>query len=133
MVPTSTMDISSTRRLRVLVVDDDVLVGRALARVLQPFEVTPVRSAAEALALLRAGADFSAIVCDMLMPAMNGIQLYQEIARSFPGLERGIVFLTGHRTSPLVAEFLAHVSNVCMDKPFDDVALRAAVAGASRR
>jgi CheY-like chemotaxis protein len=133
MVPTSTMDSPSTRQLRVLVIDDDEMVGKALGRVLQPFEVTFAKSVAEALACIRAEGEFSAIVCDMLMPGMNGMKFYQELARSLPGLERTIVFLTGHRTSPDVAEFLENVSNVCLDKPFDILALKAAIASASTR
>jgi CheY-like chemotaxis protein len=133
MLPPPTMDSPSNQQLRVLVIDDDELVGKALTRVLQPFQVTFAKGAAEALARIRAGEAFSSIVCDMLMPGMNGIQFYQELASSFPGLERTIVFLTGHRTSPVVAEFLEHVSSACLDKPFDLGALKAAIVAASRR
>jgi CheY-like chemotaxis protein len=133
MLSTATTESPSSSAVRVLVVDDDEMVGRALSRVLHPFEVTFANGAAAALAHLRSGEAFSAIVCDMLMPGMNGIQFYQELAAAFPGLERTIVFVTGHRTSPVVADFLAHVSNACLDKPFDLAALKAAIVSASAR
>ncbi len=121
----------ANQQLRVFVIDDDEQVGTALGRVLHPFGVVYAKGAEEALARIRAGEGFSAILCDMIMPGMTGIQFYRELAKSFPGLERTIVFMTGHRTSPVIADFLRGVSNVCVEKPFDLIALRAAILEAS--
>lgn len=64
--------------LRVLVVDDQELVLRATARMLSSgFQtVVPVGSSKQALEMLRSGSDFDAVVSDVMMPEMNGPDLF---------------------------------------------------------
>jgi PAS domain S-box-containing protein len=66
---------------RVLVIDDEHAVGRSIALLLSPeYDVTCVTRAKEALAKLTAGERFDAIVCDLMMPEMTGIDFYQHLA-----------------------------------------------------
>jgi len=97
MMSNANADEGAAREPRVLVIDDDALVGKAIGRVLRPFRVTFAQSATGALARIQAGGDFQAIVCDLFMPGMNGMQFHQELTSFAPPLASRIVFLTGNR------------------------------------
>ncbi len=78
----------------VLLVDDEIDVLCALADELRgPFDVTTARSAEEALDLLTPGR-YSAIVSDVRMPGLGGVELLRRAAAIDPMLVR--VFLTGY-------------------------------------
>jgi EAL domain-containing protein (putative c-di-GMP-specific phosphodiesterase class I) len=75
--------MESARPGRVLVVDDDEALCRALSRVLAStgHEVHQAVSAAEALALLER-IDFDVVVSDVHMPGSSGIELLQHVSRA---------------------------------------------------
>ncbi len=85
---------------RILVVDDDASVCRALARLLRSYgyEVDTFASAAE---LLASGppADTRCIVTDVRMPGMGGIELCEQLHAS--GRDVPAVFVTAHGTEGL--------------------------------
>jgi len=118
---------------RVLVVDDDPAVGMALKLTLKPLQVTFAQSAAGALARVTAGGRFDAIVCDLHMPGMTGMEFHDEVMKVDPGLAARIVFVTGGATAPAAVAFLERTTNTCIQKPFQREALRAAVTAAARR
>ena len=104
-------------------------MGAALRRVLaREHEVRVVTSGAEALELLKAGAAFDLILCDVMMPAMSGVALHAELARCRPALARRIVFLTGGAFTAEVRAFLDTSPNERWEKPIDAHKLRAGVA-----
>jgi PAS domain S-box-containing protein len=106
-------------RARVLVVDDEIQIASTLRDLLSvDHDVTAATSAAEALAALEDGKDFDVIFCDLMMPAMSGIELYERIREKRPGLERRVVFMTGAAFTTHAAAFLASVENRCLEKPF---------------
>jgi CheY-like chemotaxis protein len=106
-------------RARVLIIDDEIQIANTLRELLSvDHDVLAATSAAEALAALGDGRDFDVIFCDLMMPAMSGIDLYERIRRERPGLERRIVFMTGAAFTTHAAEFLASVENRCVEKPF---------------
>ncbi|MDP1822220.1 MAG: response regulator [Archangium sp.] len=115
-------------RRRVLVVDDEELVGNAVKRVLRSHhDVVVARSVKAALDLLREGATFDLIFSDLMMPEQTGIDLFHALATLRPGLERRIVFLTGGAFTPATRAFLDRVPNARVDKPFLPAHLRALV------
>lgn len=65
----------------VLLVDDDPTVLRSLARALGAlgYRVVTVTNGADAVAQVRAGAEFDAIISDIAMPGMDGLQLLREV------------------------------------------------------
>ncbi len=67
---------------RILVVDDEPAVRQALARslALEHYEISLAADAAQALELL-AAQSYDAIVLDILMPGMNGLELCQQLRR----------------------------------------------------
>jgi CheY-like chemotaxis protein len=115
---------------RILVVDDEPLVGRAVRRVLSgQTDVTTVTSGAEALALLRDPQnDYRVVLCDLMMPDMTGAQFRKALLEVRPDLEPRLVFITGGSYTPEMDQFLAESSCPHLLKPFDVPALRSLVA-----
>jgi CheY-like chemotaxis protein len=107
-------------RGRVLVIDDDPAVGSALELALaEEHEVTVFTSARHALTQLSDGAHYDAILCDVMMPGMSGIEFHGALARSHPELAAQVIFLTGGAFTLHAREFLDRVPNPRPAKPFD--------------
>jgi CheY-like chemotaxis protein len=72
----------------VLLVDDDTEVRRATSKVLAAggYTVVAATSGTEALALLAARPDIAAVVSDIVMPGMSGVDLAREVATARPDL-----------------------------------------------
>ncbi len=79
---------------RVLVVDDEPVLARGFARTLAQagYEAQTCSDSREALALIESGA-FSAIVSDITMPNLNGIELLRAVRRSSHDLP--VILVTG--------------------------------------
>ncbi len=115
---------------RVLIVDDEPLVGRAVARLLGRHEVVVTHGAREALGRIVAGEHFDVLVCDLMMPDMTGIDLHTHLVGLGRGLERRMVFMTGGAFTSRAEEFLSQIPNARLDKPLDARELRRAVQDA---
>jgi signal transduction histidine kinase len=119
---------ASRRRPKLLVVDDDRPVLSALRRVLATeHEVVTARGGAEALARIDAGERFDAVVCDLIMPGVSGMELHEELTKRAPELAERMLFLIGGPLVRRAAAFLDRVPNPRHDKPFGVAELRAAV------
>jgi len=111
-------DTQTKKRGRILVVDDEPLVARALGRLLgSEHDVTPAAGARAALELLGKGERFDAVLCDLMMPEMTGMDLHAELERAYPEMARRTVFLSGGAFTPAARDFLARVRNARLDKP----------------
>jgi CheY-like chemotaxis protein len=126
-------DNDAAAQQRVLVVDDDAAVGQAVRLALRPRQVTFAQSAVGALARIAAGGKFDAIVCDLHMPGMTGMQFEDEVRKISPEAADRIVFITGAAATKEATDFLARTKNPCLEKPFEREVLRAAVSAAARR
>ena len=122
------------RRYRVLVVDDEPAVLRALARELRRhYQVTACSSATEALERLDDGEPFDAIVTDVMMPGTTGIELYEKIERRSPQVAQRVVFTTGGAFTAETREFCERMHERVCDKPVDVERLREQIALAASR
>ena len=117
------------RRSRVLIVDDEVVFANALRRLLSRdrHEITIVTSGKDALARAQAGEKFDAILCDLMMPAMSGMELHAQLTACAPDLAARMIFLTGGAFSPAAKQFLTSVPNAWFEKPCELDTLRAAI------
>src|SRR5215212_475757 len=90
----------SARSLRVLLVDDDILVSMGAADMLLDLghTVTESQSGAHALKLLEMDSAFDVVVTDYAMPGMNGFELAQRIKQSNPKMP--IILATGYAEIP---------------------------------
>jgi PAS domain S-box-containing protein len=91
---------SPTRRLKILAVDDDSLVLRNTAALLEDLghQVIQTLSGYEALEALERHPDFDVVVTDQAMPQMDGLQLRETIHRLRPGLP--VLIATGYAETP---------------------------------
>ncbi|MEJ7728110.1 MAG: response regulator [Polyangiaceae bacterium] len=95
------------RRARILVVDDEPMVARAISRMLgRDHEVTATTHAREALERMRAGERFDIIFSDLMMPEMSGMELFAAIGAVAPEQAQRVVFLTGGAFTPAAHSFL---------------------------
>lgn len=110
--------IGAGRPLRILVVDDDLNVAKALCRRLRGHEVSMAGSGAEAIAMCLAN-DYDLILCDVMMPNLSGADVHQRLTVQRPEVVPRIVFVTGGTFTPHVTEFMDGVSNRVLEKPVD--------------
>lgn len=116
MTPVPVLD--AVPRSHVLVIDDDPLVVRSLTRLLQGrHEVESLTDAREALARVLAGDRFDAILCDVMMPEMSGVDFYQELVARAPDQASRVVFVTGGAFSPETRAFLEAGKHRVVEKP----------------
>ena len=112
---------------RILLVDDESLVVTSLQRILAGHQVETASDGRAALALLRQGRDYDAILVDLVMAGMNGMELYAALEQEFPALVPRVLIVTGAAFSPGAREFLERVPNPRLEKPFDPEVLRRVV------
>ena len=82
---------------KVLVVDDDPVVGKSFSRVLSQkgYLVITAEDAQEALRKMQEG-DYDVVVTDIRMPGMSGIELAERVKASHPWTP--VVIVTGYGT-----------------------------------
>lgn len=99
-------DTSRVRR-RILLVDDEPQLLSALQRSLERHHcVVTASGGAEALAILRDSEPFEVVVCDLVMPGVDGLATFEAIDRDFPELVPRLVFLSGGTPTPRAARIL---------------------------
>ncbi|WP_217595839.1 ATP-binding protein [Cohnella sp. GbtcB17] len=112
-------------RARILAVDDDPVNLTVLAGILsnEPYDISYVRSAQEALAML-GGRRWDLLIADVMMPRMSGYELTQTVRTRYNASELPILLLTA-RSQPadIYAGFQAGASDY-VAKPVDALELR---------
>jgi signal transduction histidine kinase/ActR/RegA family two-component response regulator len=116
-------------RGRILVVDDDPAVTRALARLLGRSARVAIETGAEqALARLAGDPSPDAILCDVMMPGLSGPDFHQRLRAIDPALARRVVFITGGAVTEAIAAAVAATGQPCVEKPPERAALARAIA-----
>jgi len=119
--------------MRILIVDDEPQVLSAIQGLLSSdHDVQTANDGQAALATIADG-NYDVILCDLMMPHMNGRDIYDQIRVRWPGLERRIVFVTGGAFVPALSAFLETVDNLKLRKPFTVEHVLALVQEAKRR
>jgi PAS domain S-box-containing protein len=117
---------------RVLVIDDEGPIRVAIRRYLERrgWIVEEARDGNEALEVLGLAAGgrpridaYDAIVTDLRMPGVSGIEVHDRVLAASPAGAAKLVMITGDTASPEVAEFVARLSRPLVQKPFDMRAL----------
>ncbi|MBK7857812.1 MAG: PAS domain S-box protein [Archangiaceae bacterium] len=105
-------------RARVLIVDDEPRIARHLAELLEGHDVVVVTSGADAVA--RLGEErFDVVFCDLMMPKVSGVQVFEQGSRRNPAMASRFIFMTAGAFTPEARAFLDHVPNPRLDKPFE--------------
>lgn len=116
-----------------LIVDDEPSVGKALARCLVKagFEVVHADGAEQALEKLgNGGADI--VIIDLLMPGMNGFDLYGVIRERWPEMAERTIFTSG-MVEERAARFAEKEGRIILEKPFGKDRLYEAVISTFKR
>jgi len=122
---TASVPPAAVTRQRILIVDDEVTLLSSLRRALaRDVDIKLASSADEALALLASDDRFDLVLCDIMMPEVNGIELYESVSRIHPKLRERFVFMTGGAFSTSTRQFLDSTELPRLDKPFDVRELR---------
>jgi CheY-like chemotaxis protein len=103
-------------RKKVLVVDDDPVIGRSFDRVLSEngYEVSTARDGPQALASM-SREDYDVVFTDIKMPGMDGLELAERIRKTRPWVP--VVIITGYGTPENVARAEAAGVAGFLDKP----------------
>lgn len=113
--------------LRLLVVDDEPLVLRAIGRALYAHDLTLCESGDAALSAVQsAPAPYDAVICDLSMPGMSGRELYEQLAWVDPELAKRFLVLTGGALGKEDAEFAIRLG--ALTKPVSAEALEQRLA-----
>ena len=119
------------RRARLLVLDDEPMMARAVERLFNvDHDVTTSTDPRAAVELVRSGKRYDVILCDLMMPKMSGMEVYDEIATLDAEQGRRMVFMTGGAFTPRVVAFLESVPNPRVEKPIDRATLHAIIRAA---
>ena len=111
---------AAERALRVLVVDDDDLVLRFVARGLEEagFSVAHAPDGMRAMEYLeRCAGDCAVVVTDLVMPGKTGAELAQEACTRWPHLR--VLYMTGYTRGELARHGVPDCPHAVLQKPFE--------------
>ncbi len=122
-----------TKRLRVLVVDDEPHILHYMRATLEAWGHTPVvaSNGREGLELTERET-FDLVISDLRMPELGGREFYEELARRQPAMLDRLVFSTGDTVRGDTLAFLESIDRPYLHKPFSLAELRALLAGVAR-
>ena len=104
----------------ILVIEDDPPVAAATAKILERngFKVTVVSDAGAALAHLKLG-PVEGILCDVILPGVDGTSFYEELQSEYPEMATKVVFLTGWARDDKVVKLLEYTGRPVLHKPVE--------------
>lgn len=107
------------RRRRLLIVDDEPHLARTLQILLgDEHDVDVVTSGSDARVRLEGDSSFDAILCDLAMGDVSGMDLHAWLAEQHPEAAARMIFMTGGAYTPEARAFLDRVPNPRVEKPF---------------
>ncbi len=110
----------SNERQRILIVDDEDSLARLMKMLLEHLGYSVDWAANGQLALeLGAQHSYAAIICDLLMPYVNGMELFEIWRAESPELAERVIFVTGDNLGTRTNRFLGLCGQPCLYKPFD--------------
>jgi two-component system, cell cycle sensor histidine kinase and response regulator CckA len=114
----------------ILIVDDEPMLLHIFERALETdHQVLVAPTGRQALQMLaERDGNVDVIICDLHMPSMSGMDLFDEIGKLYPDLQPRMVFMSGGATTPRAQKFLSGTSNRTITKPVTLNALELTVA-----
>ena len=112
-------------QLGILVVDDEVGIRRSLTRVLKEdgYSVEVARDGEEALNIFQKTPDnFDIVICDLIMPGMDGIKTIEEINKLNQEITK--IILTGYGTLEYSIKAIEAGIDGFITKPFENKELK---------
>ena len=117
---------ASTKKKRVLIVDDDLEVTGLYEKLLEAYQYDVLTASDGTLALKEVlQYDVDAVLCDLRMPELEGDLFYRAVERAKPNLCRRFIFVTGAADDPKYEPFLRTVKAPILHKPLQPAKLLA--------
>ncbi|MDK9699542.1 MAG: response regulator [bacterium] len=106
------------RRLRVLIVDDEVEIVRLLSEIISTvgWEAVGARDGLDAYELFKRE-KFDLIITDIYMPRMNGLELLAKVKKD--KVEMPVMLITGYSHFKQLLQSLRYKPDGFLQKPFD--------------
>ncbi|HEX7481143.1 MAG TPA: response regulator [Polyangiales bacterium] len=112
-------------RARVLLVDDEPGIRAVYRELLSTHhDMTVAANGREALELIAREPAFDVILCDLMMPDMDGRELYEQLREQAPALVPRVVFCSGGIVTERSRSFVASIPNRLLEKPISVDMLR---------
>ena len=103
---------------RLLFVDDELMLIRAYKRSLaKHYDVVFAEGGQQALDALAEDDAFDLVVCDLMMPQVDGIRVFEHARAHHPHLVDRFLFCSGGAFTPRAREFIASNGNRLIEKP----------------
>jgi PAS domain S-box-containing protein len=126
IAPAAAPSVAVARRHRVMLVDDEPQVAQTIERLLRrDYDVTIALCGRDALDHITRGARFDAIISDVMMPNMTGVELIEELQRLAPDQAQRLIFLSGGAFTAHTRERLEQIGAPQLAKPVTIKELRA--------
>jgi signal transduction histidine kinase len=116
---------------RVLVIDDEEAILSIIGEVLGEHTVTLAQSGQRGLEHL-IKEDYDLVLCDLMMPGISGVKVFERSVREKPDLADRFIFMTGGTISPAVRDFIEQRQSEWLSKPFRPRELRELVGSQLR-
>jgi len=111
----------------ILIVDDEINVGKSIGRAIQSeeYEVERALSGEEALDKIKEK-PYNLVIADLMMPGIGGIDLLKSIKANFPQIN--VIMITGYPTIKTAVQAVKIGAFDYLAKPFTPEQLRSVVA-----
>lgn len=116
--------VGTTKRHRVMVVEDDGRLRRAFAWALErDFDVVSASTVEEAVSVLEKDHEVALVLCDLMLDGQTGVELFDKLEEISDPRSRRFVLMTAYETARMKLPKVP-----VMLKPFTAMALRETLA-----
>ena len=124
--------MSSIESAKILLVEDSRSLARAYIEFLKPdgYEISHVEKGAEAILWLKNN-QADAIVLDLMLPDMSGLDILQTLRQNDNDVE--VLIITAHGSVDVAVSALRAGASDFLEKPFDSERLRTSIANILRK
>ena len=120
-------DIARPQGLAVLLAEDDPAVVDVVLRSLDSANHVVVASNGREALRMAADQPFDVVLCDLRMPEMDGLELYERLRAGHPELAGRVLFISGDTSSLVTREALDATGRPLLAKPFTPEELYGAI------
>jgi CheY-like chemotaxis protein len=118
------MPDSPNQLTKILIIDDEESILRYMRRILRStYTVLATSDSREAISIIAENPDINTILCDLTMPEVSGMDLYEMVKERYPQMAERFVFMSGGAYTNRAVSFLKEVTNPNIEKPIDNVEL----------
>ena len=120
-------------RTRVLLIDDEPMLLLSWQRLFaRDYDIQTALGGQAGVRLLEQDDAWDVVVCDLMMPDLDGAAVFEWVHQHRPALAPRMLFCTGGAFTPRAVAFADLIGDRLLQKPVMPADLRAAIAGVVR-